>query len=189
MARPRSGDKQAAILNAAAMAIAEEGLGASTAKIAKRAGVAEGTLFTYFATKDELLNQVFLEFKREVYRHIAAGFPVTASAKVQTQHFWNCYLDWGLANPQKRRAGAQLAVSDKITPQIREEAEQSSAGCYDVLEARLASGALKDSSPTFVIAILSALAEASMDFMVRHPEQADHFRNAGFDAFWRATGK
>jgi AcrR family transcriptional regulator len=189
MARPRSGDKHAAILNAAALAIAEEGLGASTAKIAKLAGVAEGTLFTYFATKDELLNQVFLEFKRDVYRYIATGFPRKASARVQVQYFWNRYLDWGVANPQKRRAGAQLAVSDKITPQIRAEAEMDSAGCYDVLEARLAAGALKDNSPTFIIAIMSALAEASIDFIYRHPEQAEHFRAAGFDAFWRATGK
>lgn len=189
MARPRSGDKHTAILNAAALAIAEEGLAASTSKIAKRAGVAEGTLFTYFATKDELLNQVFLDFKREVYQFIATGFPYQAAAKVQAQYFWNRYLDWGLAHPQQRRAGAQLAVSDKITPQTREAAEQDSAGCYTVLEARLASGALKDSSPTFAIAIMSALAEASMDFMVQHPQQADNFRNAGFDAFWRATGK
>jgi hypothetical protein len=36
---------------------------------------------------------------------------------------------------------------------------------------------------------MSALAEASIDFIYRHPEQAEHFRAAGFDAFWRATGK
>lgn len=34
--------------------IAEVGLGAPTAKIAMRAGVAAGTLFTYFANQEEL---------------------------------------------------------------------------------------------------------------------------------------
>ena len=38
--------------------IAEVGLGAPTAKIARRAGVAAGTLFTYFANKEELLNEL-----------------------------------------------------------------------------------------------------------------------------------
>ena len=51
MARPKDPEKHRAILDAAVEEIAETGLGAPTAKIAKRAGIAEGTLFTYFATK------------------------------------------------------------------------------------------------------------------------------------------
>jgi len=53
MARVRSPAKRTAILRAAVHEIAEAGLGAPTAKIARRAGVAAGTLFTYFATKEE----------------------------------------------------------------------------------------------------------------------------------------
>ena len=58
MARPRSEDKRSATVSpdAAAQVVAEYGVSAPTAKISKVAGVAEGTLFTYFATKDELLN-------------------------------------------------------------------------------------------------------------------------------------
>jgi AcrR family transcriptional regulator len=54
MARARSPEKRSAILQAAVGEIAEAGLGAPTAKIAKRAGVAAGTLFLYFANKEEL---------------------------------------------------------------------------------------------------------------------------------------
>ena len=61
MARPRSEDKRDAILTAASELVATQGLGAATAKIAKQAGVAEGTLFIYFANKDDLLNQLYLE--------------------------------------------------------------------------------------------------------------------------------
>ncbi|MCA3789336.1 TetR family transcriptional regulator, partial [Burkholderia sp.] len=52
MARPRSPDKHDAILAAAARALAEDGATATTARIARLAGVAEGTVFTYFETKD-----------------------------------------------------------------------------------------------------------------------------------------
>jgi len=44
MARPKSEDKRNAILAAAIPVIAEQGVGAPTAKIAQLAGVAEGTL-------------------------------------------------------------------------------------------------------------------------------------------------
>jgi AcrR family transcriptional regulator len=51
MARVRSPEKRPAILRAAVREIAKVGLGAPTAKIARRAGVAAGTFFTYFRTR------------------------------------------------------------------------------------------------------------------------------------------
>jgi hypothetical protein len=57
MTRPRSGDKRNAILAAATDIIAEQGVSAPTAKIARAAGVADGSLFTNFPDKDDLLNQ------------------------------------------------------------------------------------------------------------------------------------
>jgi hypothetical protein len=91
--------------------------------------------------------------------------------------------------PAKRHASAQLAVSDRITDKIRLQSEQDSAGCYDVLGARLACGSLRDSSPAFVAAVMAALAETTMTFMAKEPARADTFRSAGFDAFWHAIGK
>ena len=66
MARPLSEEKRQALLDAAAEFVASLGTGASTAKIAKAAGVSEGTLFTYFPTKDDLLNQLFLEIEADL---------------------------------------------------------------------------------------------------------------------------
>ncbi|HYS81455.1 MAG TPA: helix-turn-helix domain-containing protein, partial [Anaeromyxobacteraceae bacterium] len=63
MARPKSEDKRNALLAAATQVIAELGVSAPTARIAQVAGVAEGTLFTYFRTKDELLNELYLALK------------------------------------------------------------------------------------------------------------------------------
>lgn len=188
MARPKAGDKRTAILNAAAIAIATDGIGASTSKIARRAGVADGTIFIYFATKDELLEQLFIEIKRDLYQVIGDAFPHQSAADVQALHFWNRYLDWGLANTQKRRALEQLAVSDRIGQGIREQTERDSLGCRDVLTKHLAAGSLSKVSPTFAVAIMSALAEATLEFIVKEPESEEDLRNAGFAAFWRATG-
>ena len=66
MARPLSEEKRSAILGAATAVVAALGVSAPTVKIAKDAGVAEGTLFTYFPTKDELLNRLYLELKMDL---------------------------------------------------------------------------------------------------------------------------
>lgn len=66
MARPKSEDKKQALLEAATAAFAQSGIAASTALIARNAGVAEGTLFRYFATKDDLLNALYLHLKQDL---------------------------------------------------------------------------------------------------------------------------
>ena len=56
MARPRSEDKRNAILDAAIAEFASRGAWSTpTSAISRAAGVAEGTLFTYFANKEVLV--------------------------------------------------------------------------------------------------------------------------------------
>lgn len=73
MARPKSEDKKQALLEAATAAFAQSGIAASTSAIARSAGVAEGTLFRYFATKDELLNELYLAIKLRLVRTMIAA--------------------------------------------------------------------------------------------------------------------
>ena len=58
MARPLSEEKRQTLIQTTIDLIAEQGLSVSTANIAKQAGVASGTLFTYFDSKEALFNQV-----------------------------------------------------------------------------------------------------------------------------------
>src|SRR5689334_1025348 len=99
MARPLSEEKRQAILDSAAALVAGQGNGAATAKIAAGAGVAEGTLFTYFASKDELLNQLFLDIEADLAKAMLDAYPTDAEPRVRARHLWDRYLDWGAANP------------------------------------------------------------------------------------------
>ena len=65
-AKAKSDEKRSAILEAATRIIVMQGLSAPTAGIAKEAGVANGSLFTYFETKTDLFNQLYLELKMEM---------------------------------------------------------------------------------------------------------------------------
>lgn len=60
-------DKRTALLEAALELFAENGFnGSPTALIAKRAGVASGTLFFYFKTKEELIRELFFQIRGEI---------------------------------------------------------------------------------------------------------------------------
>jgi AcrR family transcriptional regulator len=187
MARPLSEDKRTAILEAATEVVAMLGVSATTAKIAKGASVAEGTLFTYFANKDELLNRLYLELKTDLRDAMMTGYPAGKSLIDRNRHVWDRFVGWGSAHPQKRRAMRQLAVSERITEESRKLVANAFGDFDDMMRECAAGGAMRRQPPSFVSAIMSAIGDTTMDFIAREPVQAKRYTNAGFDAFWKAV--
>lgn len=126
MARPKSEDKKQALLEAATAAFAQSGIAASTSAIARSAGVAEGTLFRYFATKDELLNELYLAIKLRLVRTMIAGLdPDEKRPKENARNIWNSYIDWGVRNPMEHKAIRRMALSERITDETRRQVKES----------------------------------------------------------------
>ena len=188
MPRPRSHEKRRAILEAATRIIVAQGLSAPTAGIAKEASVANGSLFTYFETKTELFNQLYLELKTEMATTAMKDMPEGADLREQLFRVWRNWTSWAVSFPEKRRALAQLSVSDEITPATRAAGHKTMASIAELLERMRANGPLRNAPADFVVAIMNSLADATMDFMIRNPKNAKKHCKIGFDAFWRAIG-
>lgn len=187
MARPRSNDKRDAILNAAIEVLAEMGERAPTSKIAKIAGVAEGTLFTYFNSKEELLNQLYLALKAELRHVMMLGYPTDTNLKIQMHHVWQSYLNWGISTPQKRKVMAQLSTSEQITEESKKIGMQSFCDLTQLIQKQIDEGRLHDYPPLFIGSMFGALAEVSINFMIQEPMSAERYRESGFEAFWNAV--
>jgi AcrR family transcriptional regulator len=185
MARPRSNDKRSALLSAATRVIATEGLGASTAAIAKEACVSHGSLFIYFSTKADLLNQLYVQLKEEAGRVALEGLPAQSTSREQLLHIWSRSLRWATCYPEKRRTLAHLSVSDEITVQSRESGHRALVGIAKLLERIRADGSMRDVSLAFIVALFSAHADTTIDFMIRDTTNADSHCHAAFNALWR----
>ena len=185
MARPRSEERRSAIMAAATRVIAAQGLGAATATIAKEAGVSNGSLFTYFETKADLLSQLYVELKSEMGAVALQGLSTEGEDRSQMFHLWRNWLRWAASRPEKRRALAHLSVSDEIAPESREAAHQAMAGVATLLERSRKNGALGNAPLAFVSALMSAMADTTMDFMIADPANADAHCQAAFEALWR----
>ena len=83
-----------AILNAATRIIVTQGLSAPTMGIAKEAGVANGSLFTYFETKTDLFNQLYLELKIEMASAATKNLPTGAKPREQLWNLWQHWMNW-----------------------------------------------------------------------------------------------
>jgi AcrR family transcriptional regulator len=185
MARPKSEDKRNAIMAAATRVIVTHGLSAPTAMIAQEAGVSNGSLFTYFETKADLFNQLYLQLKAGMASAALEGLSAEAGLRKQVFHIWSNWMGWAVSNPEKRRALAQLSVSDEITPATRAAAHKTMAGIAELLERSRANGSLRNAPMGFVVAIMNSLADATMDFMIHDPTNAKKHCKVGFDALWR----
>jgi AcrR family transcriptional regulator len=187
MARPRSPEKSRAILQAAVQEIALAGLGASTAKIARAAKLAEGTLFTYFPTKDDLLNALYFELKSEVYRRIQDGFPDQAELRLRARHIWVAYLRWAIEQPEERKVSLQLNVSDVVTDATRKRVAALSGPVVPTLREVAGMGVFLGMPKEFVSSAMGAMQEAVMETVAKNPAKKEKLIERGFEAFWRMT--
>ncbi|HEX2622342.1 MAG TPA: TetR/AcrR family transcriptional regulator, partial [Phototrophicaceae bacterium] len=125
MPSPKIADKQKAILDASVEVFASRGFwDTPTSLISKTAGIADGTLFTYFKTKDDLIHQVYLELKRELADCLLAGLDEHESVQDKMRHIWNEYVGWGVQNPEKFKVLHQIESSYKLDEQVKAVAHE-----------------------------------------------------------------
>ena len=189
MARLKSEDKRNSILSAATEVFAERGLAAPTAAITAVARVAEGTLFTYFGTKDELVNALYREIKLELADAMMSGFPRKASVRHRLQHVWNRYVEWGIANEKQHKVLRQMMVWEGLTDASKTAGSAPFVEIETMAQDAVAQRQVKDLPQAFVGATMSALAETAIEFARQDPKRAGVYQVAGFEMLWAGIAR
>src|SRR5258707_15248842 len=191
VARPKSEDKRNAILEAATRLFAERGLtDAPTSEISKQAGVAEGTLFTYFKTKDDLINALYRELKLELADAMMSDFPRKRNVRTKLRYVWDRYLNWGIANPKQRKVLAQLQVSEVLTKESRDAGGAPFVEFQIMIRDAIEQRVFPNDLPVELISkSLAALVEVTIDLTVAKLSKANKYRDRGFQVFWAGITK
>jgi AcrR family transcriptional regulator len=184
MARPKSAEKRNAILLAAIQVFAKGGLAAPTSEISGAAGVAEGTLFTYFPTKDDLIRAVYSDIRREVATAILSGFPRNKGVHDRMHHVWDQFVGWGAAHPEAHKVATQIGEWHGFKGEHSETdlaVRDEFAAMHRLLRQRHPH---RGYSPELVQAAVDALGEMTIELMQRNPADASRYRRAGFQLLW-----
>jgi AcrR family transcriptional regulator len=190
MARPKSDDKYNALLLAAEQVFAQRGLSAApTSAISKQAGVAEGTLFTYFRTKDELVNALYRLIKLDLADALMTRFPRTGPVRDRLEYLWDAFVDWGVANPQRLNVLDQLSVTDTVSEESKAVGYEPFAEIEALAQHSIDTGVLQAYPVAFIAASMKSMAETTMAFMTAYPAEAGRYRTIGFELFWNGIAR
>ncbi|OJU08789.1 MAG: hypothetical protein BGN86_04040 [Caulobacterales bacterium 68-7] len=153
--------------------------------MAKRAGVPNGSLFTYFETKSDLLNALYLALKQHLTEQVLRDLP-TGDDKAALRHLWTVWIDWGLQHAPRRKALAQLSVSDQISDVSRRTASEFAGPTVELVVRISATGALRGAPARYIGGLVEAAVGVTTEFISAHPENAEAIADAGFEALWKS---
>jgi len=96
---PERPDRRESILDAALHCFVERGFyGTAIPQIAEKAGIAAGTIYHYFDSKEVLVNALYQTLKGAVAQRVFAAFPQGASTRDQFAAMWNLMVGFAQEN-------------------------------------------------------------------------------------------
>jgi AcrR family transcriptional regulator len=142
-------DRKTQIMAAATSLFLDEGVGVSTASIAKGAGVSNGTLFNAFASKQILIDSIYKTAKIEMFAALAHS----GSAPFTRENLyanWRGYLDWATTHPERRRIMHLLLDAGLASAETKAEVDMLAAPHGVWVQEALDAGVIRGPSVNFI---------------------------------------
>jgi len=95
----------------------------TTPEIAKKAGVAEGTIYRHFASKEQLLNEIYRAGVR-LFVTIVRDAPMTLPAPERLERIANGWRDIALKNPHVVHLVLVTRIKTMLDPRSRDAAKE-----------------------------------------------------------------
>ncbi len=187
MVRKLDPEKRETFLNAALALFVKNGVQTtSTAKIAKEAGTAAGTLFIYFPTKQDLIHELVLKISWEQAENTKAHLEPELSARDTFWTIWQTTIHWFLANVTAYQYIQQVRDSGIIADEVTQETGQYFDYYYEVIQKGLAEGSIKANAIELIGTYLYYDIVAVMNFLIAQPDTSrqEEIIQTGFELFW-----
>ncbi len=150
-------DKRKIILETALLLFTERGFhGTPTSLIAQEAGVATGTLFHYFKTKEELIESLYLDIKKEAGTVLKDAGENKGGWRENLNNVCMAFAEWGLENAQKIHFMQQFCYSPFISKAAHQEGVSNFLFLIDQIAFGIKEGAIKDYPPELILSIVSS---------------------------------
>jgi len=187
MVRKLAPEKRENFLNTALKLFVTHGVqNTSTAEIAKEAGTAAGTLFLYFPTKQDLINELVLQISRDQSDYIKTLLDRSLSVRDMFFTIWQGCIRWFLEHRDAFEYIQQVRDTRIVDKATIQESGKTFVYFYDAIQKGLDEAALKPYPLEVIGAFLYQDIVAVMNLIRTQPEldKQEEIIQAGFDIFW-----
>ena len=160
--------------------------GTPTSEIAKIAGVANGTLFHYFKTKEDLINNLYLNVKNDMVEESVNGIENIESLKLKLEFLGSKTIQWAMSNPQKIFFIQQYMYSPYITTNTQEEVDKIKEVYINLIQSGIDKGEIRDIPVELIYIIATQQLFGMIQYLVINPEKYhdSKFMNIAFNLFY-----
>ena len=163
----KSSDKRSDVMQAALELIAERGFhGAPMAEIAKKAGVAAGTIYRYFESKDMLITELHRELEDRIVAVLQYGYPSGRPLRERFLYLIGTLLRYLIAHPLHFRYMEQY-FNSPYGISLHRERLLGKPGSHDILMDIFQQGMEEQIIKEFPKAVLFSLAFGPMISLLR----------------------
>ena len=187
MARSLSPERRTRLLSSALQLFVKNGvMNTSTAEIAKEAGTAAGTLFLYFPTKQDLLDQLALKIGKEQSDYINQLLEPSLSARETFYTIWHGTVSWFLENMEAYQYIQQVRDSGMTSASAVQESNQFFGYYYLAIQKGFQEGSIKLYPLGLIGDFLYQDIVAVINHISRQPDlsQREETIRQGFEIFW-----
>ena len=187
MVRELNSEKRERFLNAALKLFTQNGIqNTSTAEIARAAGTASGTLFLYFPTKIQLINELVLMITKQESEHINSLLAPSLSVRDTFFTIWDGSIRWLLEHPEAYQYSQQVRDTSLISAETTLESGKNFSFYYDAIQKGLIEGSIKPYPVDLIGGYLYQDIVAVMNHirLQSDPGNVDEAIHQGFELFW-----
>jgi AcrR family transcriptional regulator len=191
MARSRDENKTDSIYEATLALIMDTGYAElNMAQVARRAGIATGTIYTYFKNKEELVNKLFIHLKEEKVKKMFVQFNEADSFFLTFRKLWTAYFDLSFSEPHKMLFIEQYTYSPLLSAQSRQRSDALLEPLVKLLEQAQKDDLIKEVSPILMLNyVMGAVLEIAKYCHSTGYRLSEADREACFQMAWSAIRK
>jgi AcrR family transcriptional regulator len=186
-------EKKEQILETALNLFIENGFDKTpTSRIALDAGVATGTLFHHFKTKEELINALYFEIKTDISKIISEGLEKAEGIKEKMHLIWHNYLSWAMKHPKRLQFLTQFSESQYITKLTKQRIyDEHLRFVFEIIEDGKKRGIFYNLPNELLTSIFGGVLHQIIRFILEAPVNFDdkEFIDEAFMASWNAIAK
>ncbi|SDT68500.1 transcriptional regulator, TetR family [Mucilaginibacter mallensis] len=158
----------------------------STAGISNISGVATGTMFHHFSSKDDIIITAYKTVKRSFIAQ-TANHQNENNVKEDLQSMWIDLIEWSLIHQDEFRYMQQFLNSPYYSKEVMSQ-DDTWTSLLAWWKAAIKTGQIKDIPVEFLIKMFSSVLYSTIDFLITYPEKKEEYLKCSFSMCWDMVG-